>query len=81
LPVTKLETMPDNNLGSSAMPARSGQSSYDPYDLSCNDEEYVMPNNVAESTHGQRDRAARLLTAARLYFNSPPELPQNWGAN
>jgi len=38
-----------------------------------------MPTNVAETTPGRSDRAARLLTAARLYLNSPPELPQNWG--
>jgi len=61
------------------MASRSGQSSYDPYDLSSDDEEYLMPTNVAETTPGRSDRAARLLTAARLYLNSPPELPQNWG--
>jgi hypothetical protein len=42
-------------------------------------EEYSTPNNVAETTPGQSDRAAQLLTAARLYLNSPPEAPQNWG--
>jgi len=61
------------------MASRSGQSSYDPYDLFSDDDEYLMPNNVAETTPGQSDRAALLLTAARLYLNSPPELPQNWG--
>jgi len=38
-----------------------------------------MPRNLAETTPGRSDRAARLLTAARLYLNSPPELPKNWG--
>jgi len=38
-----------------------------------------MPNNVAETTPGRSDHAARLLTAARLYLNSPPEAPKNWG--
>jgi len=38
-----------------------------------------MPTNVAKMTPGRSDRAARLLTAARLYLNSPPKLPQNWG--
>jgi hypothetical protein len=79
LPVTKLENTPNNNFSSSTMASRSGQSSYDPYDLSSDDDEYLMPNNVAETTPGRSDRAARLLTAARLYLNSPPELPQNWG--
>jgi hypothetical protein len=61
------------------MASRSGHFSYDPYDQSMNDEEYLMPNNVAETTPGRRDRAAHLLTAARLSLNSRSELPQNWG--
>jgi hypothetical protein len=79
LPVTKLETIPDNNISSTAMASGSGQSSFDPDDLSSNGEEYLMPNNVAEMTPGRIDRVARSLPAARLYLNSPPELPQNWG--
>jgi len=79
LPVTKLDTIPHNNLSSSAMASRSGQSSYDPYDLSRDAEDYSMTNNVPETTPGQSDCAAHLLTAARLYLNLPPELPQNWG--
>jgi len=79
LKVTKLETIPDNNLGSSRMASRSSQSSYDPYDLTRDVEEYLMPNNVAETTPGQSDRAAHLLLTARLHLNSPPELPQNRG--
>jgi hypothetical protein len=38
-----------------------------------------MPSNVAETTLRQSYRAARLLTAARLCYNSPPELRQNRG--
>jgi len=41
--------------------------------------EYLTPNNVAETTPGRSDSAARLLTAARLYLNSPPEAPKYWG--
>jgi hypothetical protein len=41
--------------------------------------DYLTPNNVAETTPGRSDRAACLLTAARLYFNLPPEAPKNWG--
>jgi len=37
-----------------------------------------MRNNVTEMTPGQSDRAALLLTTARLYLNSPPEAPKNW---
>jgi len=79
LPVTKSENIQNNNLSFSTMVSKSGQSSYDPYDLSSDDGEYLMPDNVAETTPGRSDRAARLLTATRLYLNSPPEMPQNWG--
>jgi len=79
LPVIKSDHTLINNLSSFEMASRSEQSSYVPYDLSSNDDEYIMPTNVAETTPGRSDRAARLLTAARLYLNSPLELPQNWG--
>jgi len=69
----------NNNLSSFEMACRSGQSSYDRYDLSSYDDEYLMPTNVAETTPGRSNRAEHSLTAARLYLNSPPELPQNWG--
>ena len=61
------------------MASISGQSSYDSYDVSSDDEEYLFHNTVTETTPGRSDRAARLLSAARLYLDSPPELPQNWG--
>jgi len=47
--------------------------------MSSDDEEYLTPNNVPKTTPGQSDHAARLLTAARPYFDSPPEAPKNWG--
>jgi hypothetical protein len=59
LSVTKLETIPYNNLSSSAIASRSSQSSYDPYDLPSDDYEYLMLNNVAETTPGRSDHAAR----------------------
>jgi len=79
VPVNKLETVPNNNLLPSAMASGSYQSSFDPYDLSSDDEEYLTPNNVAETTPGRSDRAAHFLTTARLYLNSPPEAPKNLG--
>ena len=79
LPVTKPKNIPNNNLMFSTMPSRSAQSCYDQYDLCSDDEEYLMPNNVAETTPRWSDRAAHLLSATRLYLNSPPGLPQNWG--
>jgi len=79
VPVKKLDTVPSNNLVPSAMASGSYQSSFDPYDLSSDDEECLMHNNVAKTTHGWSDRVARLLTAARLYLNSPPEAAKNWG--
>jgi hypothetical protein len=79
VPVNKLETVPTSNQFPSATASGSYQSSFDAYDLSSDDEEYLRPNNVTETTTGRSDRAARLLTAARLYLNSPPETPKNWG--
>jgi len=79
LHVIRPESILNHNLFSSAMASRSGQSSYDPYDLSSDDEEYWMPEDVAETMPRWSDCAAPILTAARLYWNSPPELPQNWG--
>ena len=61
------------------MASRSGESSKDLYDSSSDDKEYLMPNTVAETTPGPSDRALRILTAGRLYLNSPPKVPQNWG--
>jgi len=61
------------------MTSGSCQSSFAPYDLSRDDEEFLMPNNVAETTPGRSDHAARSLTTARPYLNSPSEGPNNWG--
>jgi len=77
--VNKLETVPRCNLIPSATASGSYQSSFDPYDLSSDNEEYLTPDNVAETTPGRSDCAARFGTAARLYLNSPPEAPKNWG--
>jgi len=79
LSVTKHETLQSNDFIHSAMPSQSGQSSFDPYDLSGGDEEYWTRKNLAETTPGRSDRAARLLTAVRLYLNTQPESPKNWG--
>ena len=79
VPVNKFETVQSSNLIPSATASTSYQSSFDPYDSSSDDKEYLTPINVAETTPGRCDRAARLLTAARLYLNSPPEAPKNWG--
>jgi len=55
------------------------QSTFDPDDLSSDDEEYWTPNNVAESTPGRSKRASPLSTATKLYLNSPPEALKNRG--
>ena len=67
VPVNKYQSLPSSDHISSATAYRSCQSSFDPYDSSSDDEEYLTTNNVAETTPGQSDRAARLLTAASLY--------------
>ena len=43
LSVTKHEKLQSNDFLHSAMPSQSGQSSFDPYDLSNGDEEYLRP--------------------------------------
>jgi hypothetical protein len=58
VPVNKLETVPSSNLVPSATASGSYQSIFDPYDLSSDDEKYLKPNNVAETTPGQSDHAA-----------------------
>jgi len=78
-PVNELETVPSSNPVPSTTASGSYQSSFDQYDLSSDDEEYLTPNNVPETTPGRSDCAAHLLTAARLYLNSLPETPNNWG--
>jgi len=57
-PVTEPESIPHNNPFSPTMASSSGQTSDDPYDLSSDDEEYLMPKNAAETTPTQRDHAA-----------------------
>jgi len=73
------ESVWGNKLVPSARPSGSSQSSIDPYDLSGNDEEYLMPNNLAETTSGRSDCASRRLTAARLHLNQLSGAPKNRG--
>jgi len=73
------KNVPRSNIFHSGKASGFGQSSVDLDDLSSSDEEYITPKRVTETTPGQSDPAARLLTAARLYFDSPPELPNTWG--
>jgi len=79
VPVKKYESFPSINLIQSATASGFCQSTLDPYDVSSNDEDDLMPDNGAETTPGRNDHAARQLSSARLYLNSPPEAPKNWG--
>jgi hypothetical protein len=76
--VNKFETVQNRNFVPSTTASGSYQSSFDPYDSSSNDEEWLTPDNVAETTPVRSDLAACLSTGARLYLNSPPEAPKNW---
>jgi len=73
LSVTKHEKLQRNDFIHSAMPSQSGQSSFDADDSSSGDEDNLAGKNLAETTPEWSDRAARLLIAAMLYLNSPPE--------
>jgi len=79
VPVNKLESLPRSNLVPSATGSGSCQSSFDAYELSSDDEEYLTPNSVAETTPRWRDCTAHVVTAARLYLNLLPQVPKNWG--
>ena len=79
VPVNKLQSLLTSNSISSAPASGSSQSSFDPYDLSTNDEKYFTTDNMPETKPTRIDRAARLLTTASYYFNLPPEAPNNWG--
>jgi hypothetical protein len=77
--VIKPERIPSSKFVPSAMASGSRQSSFDSYDLSTDDEDCLMPNNLSEMTPRRSNCPARVLATARLYFNSPPEAPKNWG--
>jgi len=79
LPVNKPKSVQSSNVVPFITASGSGQSSFDTYDLSSDDEEYLTPKNEAQTTPRWSDRAAQLLTAVRLYSNLPPEAPKNWG--
>jgi hypothetical protein len=49
-PVNIFQSFPSSNHISAAMASGSCQSSFDQYDLPSLDEEYLMPNGVAETT-------------------------------
>jgi hypothetical protein len=79
VPVDKSESLLSSNVIPSATASGSRRSSFDPYELPSDGEEYLTTNNVAGMTPGPCDCAAHLLTTHRLYLNSPPEAPKNWG--
>jgi len=79
VPVNKHKSLLSSNLIPSVTASASSQSFFDWNDLSSDDEEYLTPNNVAETIPRRSDCAAHPLTAARHYLNSPPEAPKNQG--
>jgi hypothetical protein len=56
-----------------------GQSSFDPYKISSNDEECLKATNVAEMIPRLSNCTAYLSTTTGLYLNSLPEAPKTWG--
>jgi len=79
LPMINPESVPSNNIFCSTMASRTGQSSYDLYDLPSIDKEYLMGENLGETTPRRSNHAACALAATRLYSNSPYGIPQTWG--
>jgi len=79
VPVNIPKSILSSNLIPSAMASASGQLSFNPYIVISADEEYLLCNNAAEMTPRWCDHAACVLAAARLYSDSLPEAPKNWG--
>jgi len=77
VPVNIPESERSSVLVTSGIASESGQSSFDPNDLTINSKGYLTPNNVAETTLRRSNRAACLLTAAWLHLHSPPEPPKH----
>jgi len=75
--INEPDSVPSSNLVPSAMASGFCQLSFDPYEVTSDDEEYLMPINVAETTPGLSNHIARLLITVRLYSNSTPEAPRN----
>jgi len=59
VPVNEPENVRSSNPVPYTLASGSRQLSFDPYDLSSNDDEYLTPTKVAETTPGLSDRAAR----------------------
>jgi hypothetical protein len=79
VPVKKKQNVLIWDLVTSTMASASRQLSLDPHHLSCDNEQYLTPTDVAKTTPRRSDRAARLLTATRLCLNSPLEVPMSRG--
>jgi len=79
VPVSKPENELPNDLFPFVMASGSGQSSYDPYDLSSDDEEYLKLNHMPEMAPGQSDHTARFVNTTRLFSHSLSQLPKKWG--
>ena len=77
--VIKTENVPGSNLFPSAMASWFGKSSFDPYNLSSDDEEYLSPEYMDEMTTEGSNCSERLLTAGRVHLNSLPEARRTWG--
>jgi len=75
----KPKSILSSNLVPSATDSGCGQLSFDQYDLSSDDEEYLTHHNEAEMTPGRSNRTAHLLTTPTVYFNSPSDATKNWG--
>ena len=67
--VIQPSNVPASNLFPSAKSSGLGQSCCGPFDLSSDDEEYIMPKSMAGMTPGRRGHAARLVTCGNARFD------------
>jgi len=80
-PMIKPESIPSNNLFPPPMASRSHQSSYDPYDLSSNNEEYLKPKDDAETTRRWSDLRSMLIDSHKALFEFTTWISTGLGAN
>jgi hypothetical protein len=78
VPDNKHDSLTSSNLVPSAIASGSCHSSFDPYDMSSDDEELLTPNNLTETTPRWSDWEAHSWTTARLSLNSLCKTPNNW---
>jgi hypothetical protein len=68
VPVIKPQPIPSSNQVASTMASGSGQSFFDRYDLSSNQNQYLTPDSMAETTPGMKRSHSTLMDLRQALF-------------